>query len=38
MFLKINERKDVRKDPQFSGQWKVPSLVAVKRNPMFKGQ
>jgi hypothetical protein len=38
VFLKRRGRKEAKKDLQLSGQWKVPSLVTLKRNPMLGGE
>jgi hypothetical protein len=37
VFLKRRGKEEVRKDPQLSGQWKVPRLMVLGKNPMFKG-
>ncbi len=38
MSLKGRARKEAKKDPQLGGQWKVPSLVVLNRNLMFRSQ
>jgi len=38
MPLKEIGGKEVKKDPQFGGQWKIPCLVTFGKNPILGGE